>query len=273
MGCNLSNPEILYKNVFSDGTGLPDATGTESGFDVLNLIDLKGYTYWSADGHVFPQYITVDYGSSISADALGIFSHNLGTLGLSLSVEAADDDFDSSSGVSITEALAAFIPSDDKAILKTFSSVSARYWRLKIDGALDSDDDNPFMAILMIGARITFPNPTRAPIRLRDERVIGESMRSKTGQHLGSVISYVEQKIEAKIPLSTLTWFDANFIPFWDNHASQSKPFFWAWDIDTFPTLVHWAKFRDRFRMRQPMTVGDYVNELLLQMEAIKEEG
>ena len=267
----MSNAIILYKNVFIDGTGNPAATSVESGFDALNIADLKGYTYWGADGHTLPQYITVDYGSNVSADALGIFSHNLGTLGLSLSVEVSDDDPEGSSGVAITEALAPFTPSDDKAILKTFTEQTGRWWRLKIDGALDSADDNPFIGVLSIGLKMLFPNAQQSKIRVRDERQRNEVTRSGTGQHLGSVQKYIEQKPVAKIPLLTNTWFDANFLPFWDEYSSLAKPFFFAPDIDAEPGLVHWVLFTGNYKMVQEQSVGGLIDMLVLNMEAIKE--
>ena len=52
-----AKPILLFDNVFEDGT--PTATDTASGYDVLNLIDWRNYTYWKA-ASAGTKHLTVD---------------------------------------------------------------------------------------------------------------------------------------------------------------------------------------------------------------------
>ena len=99
-----------------------------------------------------------------------------------------------------------------------------------------------------------------------------EITRSRTGQHLGTVKAFTELVIDVRIPVPTKAWVDANFLPFWDNHASQGKPFFFAWDLDNEPDLIYWAVIDEGFGWKQPFTVGSMVNEIRFRMRAVKEE-
>jgi hypothetical protein len=60
------------------------------------------------------------------ANSIAIVKHNLGTAGASVSVES------STNGSAWSERLASFVPSNDKALFKVFTGVSAQYWRIKI---------------------------------------------------------------------------------------------------------------------------------------------
>lgn len=53
-----SKPIILYDNVFTRNT--PTATNTAEGYDVLNIRDLKEYTYWKPSSTAAIKYLTVD---------------------------------------------------------------------------------------------------------------------------------------------------------------------------------------------------------------------
>lgn len=268
----MGNPIILYDDVMADGT--LSATSEESGTDVLDIVNFKGYEFWQADSLVLPQYLTSELIAEGTADALGLFGHNFGTLGLEISVESANDDPDGSSGVDLTERLAGFTPSDDKAILKTFSSASDLWWRLKMDKAvsLDSADDPPYLAVLMIGQLLQFPNAQKAPLVLRDQKPIMEITRARKGQHLATVRSFTELMIDVRIPVPTSSWIDNTFLTFWDNHASQGYPFFFAWDLDTYPDLIYWAVVEENFRFQQPFHTAGLVTEIRLKMRATKEE-
>lgn len=256
----------------ADGT--LSATSQESGTDVLDVVNFKGYEFWQADGHVLPQYITSQLAIDGTADALGLFGHNFGTLGLAISVESATDDPDGSSGVILTERLAGFTPTNDKAIIKTFNSASDLWWRLKMDKAiaLDSADANPYLAVLMIGQLLQFPNAQQSPLVLRDEKPIMEVTKARKGQHLSTVRSYTELAIDVNIPVPTSTWVDNTFMTFWNNHASLGYPFFFAWDLDTYPDLIYWAQIEEDFRFQQPFHVGGLVTNIKLKMTAMKEE-
>ena len=84
----MGNPSILYDNIFTLAT--PTATTTDSGdeFDAAHLNDYRTYTYWKASKSS-TCYLYIDAGASDTADTLGIVSHNLGTVGATVSVESS----------------------------------------------------------------------------------------------------------------------------------------------------------------------------------------
>ena len=258
----MGKPLILYDNRLNDGT--PVATTTDTGYDVLNLKDLRSYTFWQAANTTTPCYITVDCGSAKSADCLGIFKHNFNTIGASISVECSSDNFASDT----TVALAAFAPATDKAILKTFTTVSKRYWRLKINGTLSA---KPYMAILMLGSKLELSHEPDTPFQLIDEGVESETSKSNAGHILGSVIFYHPIEIICKISWLARTWVTDTFKPFWDNHGSLMKPFFFAWDLTNYSTYIYWAKFQNNARFKIPLSISPYVDSLELNMEAARE--
>lgn len=233
-------PVILYDNRLNDGT--PTATDTASGYDVLNLRDYRTYTYWKAANATGIKYVTVDCGTPKSADALGIVGHNLNTVGATISVESSPDN-------SVwTERLAGFTPSNDKALLKLFTSASARYWRLKITGMSAA----PFMAILVIGSRFTFERYLKSPFDPDAEKVEAKAVRSKGGHVLGVAIAFYERNIQAEWSRLTPSWIKNTFIPAWTGHLSKCLPFFWAWEPTDHSDEVYYVALPPDASLRMP---------------------
>jgi hypothetical protein len=252
----MGKPILLYDNRFIDGT--ITATDTAADYDVNNIKDLRAYTFWKA-ASAGTKYLTVDCGSEKSADSLGIIGHNLFTAGAMLSVESSSD------GSVYTERLAAFTPSSDKTVLKTFSSVSARYWRIKIVTATVA----PQLAVVMLGQRITFERYLQAPFDPAPEKIEGDSQRSKTGNLLGSVVYYHSMKISADFKNVTPAWIRDTFKPAWDGHLSLLKPFFFAWDPESHPDEVFFVKVPENFELRLPYE--GVRRSLRLEFEGVKE--
>ena len=179
-------PCILYDNRL-DG-GAITATYTGAG-DVLNLKDLRTYTYWEGSG-VADHYVKINCGSVLSANALGIIGHNFATIGATISVECSSDNF----AADVTVALPGFIPASDKALLNKYTSQAKTYWRLKMSGMSAA----PRMAILMIGTLLEFPACLHGGFDPSPEQINSRSKRSKTGNLLGSVVDYHLISISAK---------------------------------------------------------------------------
>jgi hypothetical protein len=252
----MANPIILYDNRLLDGT--LSSSEVMSGFDVNNVIDYRPYTYWVANNSG-TNYISVDCVTPKTADCLGIIGHNLYSIGASVSV------WSSNNGINWIQRLV-FNPTSDKALLKTFTQASARYWKLQIVNT----SGQPRIAVVFIGNKLEFPYPPNAPFVPYSESIEVESKRSKTGHLLGSVIKY--KQIEISINFSDLTrdWVNTYFKPFWDNHASELKPFFWAWDID-YSSDVFYVTIQDNMKYETPLSMLSYVDKLSLEMRGIKE--
>src|SRR4030066_1655848 len=118
----MMEPIILADNRFLGGT--PPATDTAAGYNVLFIRDYKTFTSWKA-ASAGTKYLTVDCGMAKSADCIAFKKHNFGTGAAQISVESSDN------GTDWVERITPFTVNDDKAALRTFASVSARYWRGK----------------------------------------------------------------------------------------------------------------------------------------------
>jgi hypothetical protein len=252
------NPVILADNRFLDGT--PTATDTEPGYDVLNIRDLKEFTFWKA-ASPGTKYLTVNCDAAIGADSIGIYKHNLGSALAAISVES------SSNGTDWTERLAQFSPSDDKAILRTFTGVLAQYWRVKIVAVGIS----PQVAILLLGERITFPFPPETPYSPLVSMVEAEAPRSKEGIPLGAIVRFKPYTIRPRWNHVARAFVETYFLPFWNDYASNLSPFFWAWDLDVFPNDVRFPSVPADHNLETPVSVLAYYDSIALPMEGTKE--
>lgn len=252
------NPVILYDNRLNDGA--PTATDTAAGYSALNVRDLRTYTFWQA-ASAGTKYITVDCGTAKAADALGIISHNLKTANATVSVESSPDN------AVWTERLAGFTPTSDKAILRLFATASARYWRIKLMTASVA----PRLAVAMLGAGLTFPYPPDTPYVPYTEEIEAGTSRGKKGHLLGSVIRFKPLGINARFSNLTRQWVMDTFKVFWDGHASDLKPFFYAWDLDVYPEMVFFTAVDDGSQYRMPVSVLSYIDSIELDMQGVKE--
>jgi hypothetical protein len=257
-----AKPKILYDSIL-DGATLA-ATDTESGYNVDNIVDLRTYTLhrFNAAG---TKYITADCGAALSADALAIVGHNLKTAAATVSVEYSSDNF----STDINVALAGFQPSDDTALLKEFTTHSARYWRIKVVTASVAAQ----MGVALLGEVLTFERIMSAGgFDPCSEKLIAESLTSKVGNLLGSNVRYVETGITPRWKMLTTSWLENNFRAAWDNHLSLLKPFIWAWDITNHASEIYFVRIPEKFRLKMPLIPGnpDY-RSLALTLTGVKE--
>lgn len=252
----MGKPILLYDNRFLDGA--VTATDTALDYNANNIKDLRTYTFWKA-ASAGTKYITVDCATSKSADSLGIIGHNFKTANATVSIESSTDN------ITWTQRLAGFIPSSDTAFMKTFTSVSARYWRIKIVTASVA----PQLAVALLGAKLTFERYLQGPFDPTPEKIEGDSQRSKTGNLLGSVVYYQSRKISADFKHLTPNWVRDTFKPAWDSYLSQLKPFFFAWDPDNHPDEVFFVKLPENFELRMPYDGPR--RSLRLDFEGVKE--
>jgi len=195
-----------------------------------------------------------------AADSVGIIGHNFATAAATVSIESSNDN------ATWTERLAGFTVATDKALLKTFTAKEARYWRLKIITAAIA----PRMAVLMIGTRLDFERYAfnyEGP----EEKIAAESLRSETGNLLGSCLKYIGYTINLSFKNLTAAWCDVTFKPLWDSWLSQLKPFFFAPDITNHPTEVYFVKIPDNATLKMPYASGGVRRDLDLTFEGLKE--
>lgn len=224
----MNKPFLLADNRFS--AGIPTATATGTGFDVLSIIDQRSYTFWKAPA-AGTFYLQAHAPASGNADTLAIVGHNLGTAAALVSLETWN-------GSTWTQRVAPFTPTSDRALVKLFTSVSALDWRLKIVTASIS----PQLAVLMVGIRLEFPFFFDSPLTPYDERVITDNTDGKTGNLLGVVVRYFPWEATYKATRISGTWYRGAYRQFWDSFGKLYRSFIFAPAIDSLSDDVIWCR-------------------------------
>jgi len=265
----------LYKvQIFNDDGSCGYVDGTSSGAWVAFSVDCfyegganprvvltKNTTHAASPGTMLFDTIVVKELTNVPmANTLGIHTHNLNTVAATISVEASSDN------VTWNEILAGFAPSDN--IVKSFGTdYYARYWRLKIA----SHTAAPQMGILTIGEALDFPSPPKTQVDIYEVSVSGEGSLSKTGQLLGATVRNKPVEINYTFAGNdyTYTWVSGDYRDFWEDHASEMKPFFFALDLTNF-TDMHWlCRIQPDSSWKVPMMFKTRVEEVEINFEAL----
>src|SRR3972149_554631 len=140
-----AKPRFYYSTM-----GWQTASSTATGdYSVAYLFNWLETNMWKAANTTVPMYVTYDSGSgnTTSPDYLIILGHNLKTIGATIVLQYSTDNFASD----INDAFTAFAPTADTVILKEFTAVAKRYWRLKITGTVSAA---PYMTLFVSGSKI-----------------------------------------------------------------------------------------------------------------------
>ena len=170
--------------------------------------------------------ITIDAGSVVDTDYIGIAAHTFARDSAVLTIAYSNDD------VTYTD-LTSISASDNKPIMVIFDTVAAQFWRITI-AALAI----PSMGVLNIGTALVMQRGLyggHSPVTMsRNSKVI----RNKTegGQFAG--VSLINEGVNTTYSWENLTstWYRDNFDPF--VVAARSRPFFIAWRPVEFPNEV-----------------------------------
>lgn len=261
----MQTPIILYDNRFLDGA--ITATNTAPGYDVNNIKDLRPYTWWAAVGLV-AQYITVDCGSVKSANCIAMIGHNLSAAAGGVVVQSSLDN------ITWSTMLAAFVPASDKAFLKKLvpspdpaAPCTGRYWRIVIVAPTVA----PHIAVVFLGTMMQFEYPPDAPYVPYTETPVADVERSKNGHILGVSTYLPALQLQPQFSNINRTWLDAYLIPFWQTHARLLKPFFFAWDLDTYPADVFFVSIDDESALETPFSLLSLVDSITLKMRGVRE--
>lgn len=125
-----------------------------------------------------------------------------------------------------------FMPSNNKIILRTFSTVTNRFFRLRFTRGATFI---PSIGQTQWGTRVDMEFGTQVGFDPQEERLVARINRSQTGQILGAISTYSERRATINIPLVTNAFVRSTTAPggfqdFWDNHATQMLPFVFAWN-------------------------------------------
>lgn len=255
----MSLPKILYDNILASGV---TATDTATDYSVDNIYDLRTYTYWTAASSG-TKYITMDAGAAVDVDSLAIISHNFSTASATVSLEHDDN----SGFTSPTEAIAGFAPTADTAIFKSFTSVSERYWRVKIVTAAVAAR----IGVVILGEEVEIPVYPDAPFTPKVESIIASTKRTKAGSILGSTLNYNPLTFSVSFDYPPFSFLDGDFKTFWDDHGKLLKPFFWVPNLSELDTDIYFVKFPDNFKLAIPQKNTSNADKLKLKFEGVAE--
>lgn len=216
----MTGPLVLYENRLRDAT--PVASSTAAGYDVLNLRDLRDYTFWKPTA--LPATVTVDCGSNKTADYLAVYNHDLATRGCTIEVHHSTDNFAANDVTVDTHA-----PSDDQPFVRLFASVSRRYWRIRI-----VNGTAPTLAIALFGNRLEIPSAIREGFDPIGRELVTQINRSNLGRALGNVLSWRRWRANLTFELVTWTWARDSWKPAAEAWL-ESEPWLFAWHPDSYP--------------------------------------
>jgi hypothetical protein len=114
-------PTIIYDNLFSSGT----LTASTEAVDYPKENAVSENTTKSWQPTTLPATLTIDKTIPVSADCFALVAHNCGTKGNAVFLESSSDNVTWTTRCLVT-------PNDDTTLMGLFTSVSARYWRLRV---------------------------------------------------------------------------------------------------------------------------------------------
>lgn len=217
-------PGFFYDNLLNDG--VPVASSTATGFDVLNLGDLRPYSFWKPT--TLPATVTIDCGVARVADFAAVYRHDLNACDCIIEIRGSEDNFSSSD-----ELLARLEPQSDDPFVLPFDAATYRYWRISIDGV-----DEPTLAIVLIGEALRLP---RRQVLGFDP--VARSARTMTNQSaggypLGKVTAFEEWRQKVALDVVQWAWLRDTWLPAWREHL-RDEPFLYAWDSTDHPTELY----------------------------------
>jgi hypothetical protein len=258
----MSLPAILWNNLIASAT--LTVTDTAAGYDKENLKDWRNFTYWVA-GSAADKTIIIDLGSPKSCDSFAIVGHNLATAGASVNLESHTANAWTGDQA---ERVAAFEPTTDKALAKTFTAAQARYWRITIGS---SPSVAPQLAIVFLGAKMAFPIYPDAPLDYITEDMNITREDSKGGYMLGNTVYYTPTSASVTFTYFPLSFCTSDYDVFWAQHGRLGKPFFYLPDLGSWASDVRFVRLPASYKYRKQLADNLYLSSLQLEFEGVAE--
>lgn len=229
----MAKPLIAYLSMLRLSTTTITDPGTETGFLIGNIKDMKAYSIWKSNQTAAAINIDLDTGaaSNQNADYIALVNHNLFTLGATVRV------FADAAVIGTTQVLAATTPGQDTVTYLPFTAPGAkRYWRITINHAALPFTAKPFIGDLFMGMKTEFPeflSPEFDPFFF-DYEVSGS--RSEGGHYLAGTIRGEQHRGAITFGNAGLAraWFTSDGNAAIRNHLAKRYPFFFV--VDTADT-------------------------------------
>lgn len=241
----LNHARILYNSIATTSNTI--VSSESAGFPGVAAINSDTYEYWLPAS--MPATFTVDYGTAVDVDAVGIGAHTFATDNVTITIEYSTDAI-SWNAVSV----GSFGAQDGTPVLALFDSVFARYWRVTFAGSTP-----PQIGVLFIGEALQMARPFyggHTPINYgRVTSYVGNM--SDGGQTLGTSIIRKGTSTDFAWKHLPRGWIDSDFKPF-IKQVRAARPFFIAWNPLQYSTDVGYVYVGQDIR---PVNMGirDYM--------------
>jgi hypothetical protein len=217
---------LLYRNLLLEGT----LTATSEAADGLveNAVSGETWDYWTQT--VTASNMAVDLGVARAVDGCGISSHTIGSSGAMINIQRSSDNV-----TWFTETTAS--PTNDDALFFVFPSITARYWRIQITGAICS------IGVVILGQRLQFTSGVLTGHTSMHNAKKSKMMNTTTvsGQHRNNRITRMGIEGKVDFGLVDTSFGDGAFQEFKD-HYNAGKIFFYAGSPLNYPkdTALCW---------------------------------
>ena len=222
----------------SAGSTLTASSTATGDYNVSYLYNWLEINSWKAANTTVPMYIIYDagVGNTASPNYLIILGHNLKTIGATITLQYSTDNFVSD----VNDAFTAFAPTADTVILKEFTAIAKRYWRLKITGTLSAA---PYMTLCVSGSKIELDYAT-ASFDPYHQEVKANTGLSNGGYVTGIHTQYIERKLDLKFNDADEILY-GKIKSWWDAHGL--KNLFIAWETTNNPNDVYLMRPDEKF--------------------------
>lgn len=238
-----NNPWVGYHNVIL-ATNVSSDTEAD-GYPVTNLANPSTADKWKGVGTA-DEAVVIAEGASQECDYFALAKHNLGSIGATIVLQTSPD------GSTWTDASEEIAPATDYVVMFRFEAQTAAYWRLLItDHSAAPQIAVMYLGLLLVLQRSLYVGHTPLTLGRAQNVTVG---RSEGGQFLG--LHLRSQTLESTVDLKNLTpaWYRQLFDPFAESMAS--KPFFWAWRPESYPTEVGYAWSKNGAQMSNQSANG-----------------
>ncbi len=225
---------IFGANSLLDSDTVTSSESLKTGFPLARLSDDRIFTLTipTSGGSITTWDIITDagVGNTSDTDYFMMVGHNLFSQSVDSIVFASSPD-----NVVYTPIFTEASIVDDDIVLRTFTKVTARFFRLRISKAAGGLEDVVAIGQLQWGTRVQLDAFIQRGFDPQNERIRGRFNRSQTGNIIGALSTFQERRGAISLPLvldSELrdTTSPGGFLDFWDNHASLLRPFVFAWN-------------------------------------------
>jgi len=230
-------PEILSDNFLDDATATYDSTEDDV-YKVDFMADRNRGSKFKGE-NTTPQHIVYDLGAAASCDTFVLDKDFVitGGSGRHLRLQHSETDDGSTFDTDAVDLNNAALATTSLPIWKTFTSVSRRYWRLRLEGISAA----PEIFNIWLGARIALTMSPYGNFDPWKEESIDTPL-SATGGGFQNVHHFSRRLLSAQF--ENLSDTQMAFIDSWWNEAGQDgKNWWWLWKPDEYAgsAIAKWA--------------------------------